>query len=78
MELVALGERKKVSKDFDAILADVMAGKYATVKAFAAAHGKSSAWANAFRRVAVAQGLITNWRGCFNRTRKGEHGHGPV
>jgi hypothetical protein len=72
MELVALGERKKVSKDFDAILADVLAGRYATVTAFAEAQGKSTAWANNFRRVAVAQGLITDWRGCFNKSRKGE------
>jgi hypothetical protein len=67
MELLALAERRKVSKDFDAILADVTAEKYATVRAFAEAHGKSTAWANAFRAVAVAQGLITDWRGCFRK-----------
>jgi hypothetical protein len=76
MELVALGERKKVAKNFDVILADVTAGKYSSVKQFAEAHGKSTAWANGFRRVAVAQGLIADWRGCFNRTRNGEGAHG--
>jgi hypothetical protein len=65
MELVAQAERRKVSKDFDVLLLEVTAGKYSSVKAFAEAHGKSTAWANGFRRVAVAQGLITNWRGCF-------------
>ena len=74
MELVALGERKKVSPNFDAILADVMAGKYSSVKQFAASLGKSAGWATQFRRIAINQGLVTGaeWTAYF---RKGEGAH---
>ena len=67
LELQEQAARKKVSKDFDALLYEVKGGKYSSVKQFAGAVGKSTAWANEFKKVAVSQGLITDWLGCFKR-----------
>lgn len=75
LELQEQAARKKVSKDFDALLDDVKGGKYSSVKRFAAAVGKPAGWATDFRRVVVSQNLLTpeGWRACFKR---GGHGNG--
>ena len=47
------------------------AGKYSSVKGFAAAQGKSATWVNEFRKVAVSQGVLTatEWKACFKQGR---------
>ncbi len=69
LELQDQAARKRVSKDFDAILVDIRAGKFSSVKQFAAVIGKSRA--NDFRRVALGQKLMdgTQWKACFKRMR---------
>ena len=74
MQLRDLAARKKVSKDFDAILLDVKMGKFSSVKQFALAQGKHTTWANELRKVAIAQGLVTaaEWKACFKRKERSQ------